>query len=81
MVMVNTEANKSYLIVEVIKVARDKNMYVSHDLQNVQSLMRTHRVIQLINHSSTLHLHLKTVNTQTCSRVWLGRCASVIVSP
>lgn len=34
---------KSYLVVEVIKVARDKNVNVPHDLQNVQTLMRAHR--------------------------------------
>lgn len=31
----------SYLVVEVIKVTRDKNMNVPHDLQDVQPLMRT----------------------------------------
>lgn len=35
-------ADTSYLVVEVIKVARDKNVNVPHDLQNVQALMRKH---------------------------------------
>lgn len=29
-----------YLVVQVIEVAGDKYMYVSHDLQNIQTLMR-----------------------------------------
>lgn len=47
----------SYLVVEVIKVARDKNVNVPHDLQNVQTLMRTNRASSYkINHLSPILL-------------------------
>lgn len=32
------KADESYLVVQVVEVARDKNVNVSHDLQNIQTL-------------------------------------------
>lgn len=38
-----TKVTVAHLVVEVIKVPRDKNVNVPHDLQNVQTLISTHR--------------------------------------
>lgn len=71
----------SYLVVEVIKVAGDENVNVPHDLQNVQTLTRTHGYnrphMRRLNQNSTAVL----MCTLTCSRVWLGKWASVIMRP
>lgn len=40
--------DESHLVVQVVEVARNKNMNVSHDLQNIQTLMRRKLIIHLM---------------------------------
>lgn len=57
-------------------------MNIPHYLQNVQPLKRKCRgTSQLTIYQFHLCHNVRAATTQTCSRVWLGRCASVIVSP